>query len=368
MQSLEAGGFSEDDVKKILLGSHEISFEYELLDKNDKYIGKIDCDCTMTHDSSSSIKRSAAFTIREKIAKDVDFLSDRIRPYIGIVLPDGKKARWSKGIFLLSTPDRIEQGGELIRRIEAYDKSLILMQDRFTRRYYLRAGSNVVEAVKTIVTDCGIRKLRVDDSALSLREAKEFEIGTSKLEAVNQLLEYINYNSMYFDENGYCCISRYISPQRRKYEFAYETDEHSVILPGASDRIDIYDIPNKFVRYVESGEEDYLIATYTNDKASNKLSTMSRGMTVTDVQSISGIADQETLNAYVERIADEKSRAYSTMQINTLLMPHHENLDCLLIRHDGFDVYDKYIEIGWEMEFNHKASMTHRLQKAVELW
>lgn len=368
MQSLAVGNYTEEQVRRALLGSREIGFEYELLDKNDRYLGKLACDCSMTHDSMSAIKRSASFSIRETEAKDVDFLSDRIRPYICLKMPGGDWIRWSKGIFLLTSPMRAEQDGGMLRQVEAYDKSLILRQDKFTSRHLLSAGSNVVEAIRAIVTDCGITKLRVDDSALSLREGKEFDIGTSKLDAINALLEYINYNSLYFDDDGFCCIQKYISPRNRRHEFVYETNKKSIILPGASDQIDLYDIPNKFVRYVESGEEAYLIAEYINDKASNKLSTVSRGITVVDVEGVSGIADQETLNAYVERIADEKSRAYSTMQFETLLMPHHGNLDCLQIGHRSFGAYDKYIETGWSMEFSHTAAMTHTVQKAVELW
>lgn len=368
MQSLAVDGYTEEQVEKALLGSREIGFEYELLDMHDRYLGKLECDCMMTHDSTAAIKRSASFGIRESIAKDVDFLSDRIRPYIRLKMPDGKWIRWSKGIFLLSRPERIEQDNGILRQAEAYDKCLILRQDKFTTRYLISAGSNVVEAVKAIVIGCGITKLRVDDSALNLREAKEFDIGTSKLDAINALLDYINYNSVYFDDDGFCCISRYVAPQRRRAEFSYRTDKRSVILPGASDQIDLYDIPNKFVRYVESGEEEYLIATYINDKASNKLSTVSRGITVTDVESVSGIADLETLNAYVERIADERSRAYSTMILPTMIMPHHGNLDCLMIGHDSFGNLEKYIETGWSMDFTHKSIMSHTVQKAVELW
>lgn len=367
MQSLEVDGYTADEVKAALLGSREISFEYELLDKNDKYMGMVNCECAMTHSSDTAIKRSAVFTVRENLAKDINYFSDRIRPYICLPMPDGGRIRWSKGIFLLPSPERAEQGNGTVRRVEAYDKCLILQQDRFTSRHYLPAGANVVEAVRSAVTGCGITKLRVDDSTLALREAKEFGIGTPKLEAINTLLGYINYNSLYFDDNGYCRISQYVSPQKRKYEFAYRTDKNSVVSYGASEEIDLYDVPNKFVRYVESGEEEYLSASYVNDKASNKLSTASRGITVADVEPISGIADQETLNAYVERVADEKSRAYSTMKFQTLLMPHHSNLDCLLIDHAGLGIYEKYIETGWEMEFSHSALMSHTVQKAVEL-
>ena len=368
MQSLEAEGYSEAEIRSFLLDNRKIGFEYELLDKNDRYLGEICCDCRMTHQAEAAIKRSASFTVHEKLAKEIDFLSDRIRPYICLYLPDGHKIRWSKGIFLLSSPERTEQDNGIVRQIEAYDKCLILSQDRFSSRHLLSAGSNITESVKSIITDCGITKFRVDESALCLREGKEFDIGTSKLDAINALLSYINYNSLYFDDDGFCCISNYVSPQRRRYEFTYQTNEMSVILPGASEQIDLYGIPNKFVRYVESGEEDYLIASYTNNKAGNKLSTISRGITITDVESISGIADQETLNAYVERIADERSRAYSTIQLQTLIMPHHSHMDCLLLQHDSLGTFDKYIEMGWEMEFSHKATMSHTLQKAVELW
>ena len=80
---------------------------------------------------------------------------------------------------------------------------------------------------------------------------------------------------------------------------------------------------NKFVRYVENPETDYLISTFTNDSASNKLSTVNRGRTITDIESISDIADQVTLDEYVKKIANEKSQVYGGMRLTTMLMPHH---------------------------------------------
>ncbi len=156
MQSLEVEGYSETKIRSFLLDNRKIGFEYELLDKNDRYLGEICCDCRMTHQAEAAIKRSASFTVHEKLAKEIDFLSDRIRPYICLYLPDGHKIRWSKGIFLLSSPERTEQDNGIVRQIEAYDKCLILSQDRFSSRHLLSAGSNITESVKSIITDCGI--------------------------------------------------------------------------------------------------------------------------------------------------------------------------------------------------------------------
>jgi hypothetical protein len=214
----------------------------------------------------------------------------------------------------------------------------------------------------------GIEKISIQESDLTLSVDKEYEIGTSKLEIINNLLNSINYNSAYFDENGFCVIRKYINPKDRSYEYEYETNDKSVITYGSSETLDAFAIPNKFVRYVENPETGYLISRFVNDKASNKLSTVHRGRTITDIQSVTDIADQTTLDEYVKRVATEKSLVLGGLKFSTWPMPHHSFLDCIFVKNKTLGIAEKFIETSWSVDASENGLMTHTCKKVIELW
>lgn len=368
MQSLAKGGYTAEQVEKALKSNRTVWFEYELLDKNEKKIGIIDdISGSFSFDSNAEIKGTANFTMNEKGYKEIDFLSERIRPVFCLQI--GKDVlKWEQGIYLLSSPNRIERQGGIYRDIEAYDKGLILKEDRVDNRYFIPKGTLYTSAIRSLILSAGITKISIQESNLELSVDKEYEIGTSKLTIINDLLKSINYNSLYFDPNGFCVARKYINPKERRYEFTYVTDENSIIIPGASETLDAFSIPNKFVRYVENPETGYLISVFVNDKASNKLSTVNRGRVITDIQPVNDIADQATLDEYVKRVATEKSLVFGGMQFTTLAMPHHTYLDCLYIKNNTLDVSEKFIETSWRINAKGEYYMTHTCKKVVELW
>lgn len=367
MQSLAKGGYSSEDIIKSLQSNREIKFEYELLDKNDKKLGDIDqVSGSYSFLSTAEIKGTARFNINERNLKEIDFINERIKPYY--CLRKGTEwLRWGQGIYLLSAPNRNEQSGGIYRDVEAYDKGLILKEDQVDNRYFIPKGTLYIDAVKTLILSTGIEKISIEDSDLALSIDKEYEIGTSKLTIINDLLNSINYNSAYFNENGFCMIRKYINPKVRPYDFKYVTDKNSVTLYGASETLDTFSIPNKFIRYVENPDATYMISKYINDKASNKLSTVSRGRVITDIQSVTDIADQATLDEYVKRVAIEKSQVFGGIKFNTLPMPHHSYLDCLYVKNTTLGISEKFIETEWSIEASNGGLMSHTCKKVVEL-
>ena len=65
-----------------------------------------------------------------------------------------------------------------------------------------------------------------------LSTAREFEIGTTKLSAINKLLGEINYTQLVVDEYGYFVSSQYRSPSERVAEYTYKDDNMSILAHG----------------------------------------------------------------------------------------------------------------------------------------
>lgn len=361
MNSLENSFYTAAQMARLLKGNRKIGFRYELLNKNDKPIGKVTASGYIDFNSAADIKRVASLQIKE--AKDIDFLTDRIKPYMLIYTKKGT-VEYPLGVFMMDSPNRLSEGTGITRSVECYDKTIILRDDKLTARTLFAKGTLYTAAIDTMIASAGITYYRVEPSEKQLRQDLEFEPGTSKLQVINTLAAAINYNDVYVDSSGCVIVKAYTNPEARTVEFVYATDKNSVVLPRAEETQDLFNIPNKIVRWLETPELECIVAMAENTDPTNKLSIVNRGRTIVDAESVSDIADRATLEAYVARLAAE-AKIYQTVTISTALMPHHEFLDCLYIVNDKLGVSGKYIEQSWNMELTVGGAMRHVCKRTV---
>lgn len=364
MYSLAQNGYTWAQVLELMKQSRTVTYGFDILDKNDVAIGEVHSpDCKIFNNIDATIQRSASLTIIED--KEIDFTSERLRPYMKLKTPNGILT-YPLGVFLMSSPARQASGGAIRRSVECYDKMQILNDDRFDSRYTVPAGTSYTAAVANIVLSAGIMQCDISPSELETVTAMEFPIGTSKLSACNDLLAAINYYPLYADSFGFVRSREYELPDGRSIDAFYATDKASIIQPGAQEELDIFGAPNKIVRYLENAERQYLISSVTNDDPNSKLSTVSRGRVITDIASVSDIATQGALDAYVARVMAE-SKVYQKIVFETLNMPNHEYNDCLYVDDSELDIAGKYTEIAWEMDLWTGGKMKHQCRKAVGL-
>lgn len=361
-------GYTNEEVLKMLHDSRKIDFEYELLDNQERVMGFLNAAGTVSFNSCSEIMGTASFEIQEeKLKKYAELYMDmRIRPYFKLYTPRGW-LRYPLGIYILSSPRRQEKDNTVYWDVEAYDKGIILKEDKLTDRLYIPAGSNYISEVKKLLLSAGIDKFIIESSMLSTNTDLEFEIGTSKIEAVNELLYAINYYPIHFDYRGFAKTSRYIEPMQRETEFGYMTDDRSIILPGTNQSNDMYGVPNVVIRYLDNPDGPPLRSIYKNDNPESIVSTVRRGRQIVDVESVEDIADQDTLDAYTRRIAIEKSQMNDMVGLSTALMPMHGYRNCLFVRDDRLGIETKYIEYSWSMELKVGGTMQHELKRVIYL-
>ena len=364
MYNLEQAGFTEAQVMAALRTNRTISYGYELLDKNDNTIGEIQASsCRIYNNADADIQRTIQLVTQND--SEIDYSSDRIRPYMRLKMGD-TFLQYPLGIFLMSSPTRKEQSGSVQRTIDGYDKMQILSDDKFTSRYAVAANSTYTGAVATILQSAGITKYTFEQSDKETQTVLEWPVGTSKLQACNDLLQAINYVPLYADAHGFIRSNPYILPEARGTDASYITDKESVVLYGGEEELDIFGAPNKIVRYLENTERQYLESTATNTDPNSKLSTVSRGRTIVDVASVSDIADQASLDAYVARIMAEK-KVYQKLIFDSLNMPNHENNDCLYLDYGPLGASGRFIETAWEMDLAIGGKMRHVCRKAVSI-
>lgn len=361
MNSLENAFYTAAQMERLLKGNRKIGFRYELQNKNEKPIGTVTASGYIDFNSATEIKRVASLQIKE--AKDIDFLTDRVKPYMQIYTKRGT-VEYPLGVFMMDSPTRASEGTGVERSVECYDKTIILRDDKLTARTLFAKGTLYTAAIDTLIASAGITNYRVEPSEKQLRQDLEFEIGTPKLQVINALAAAINYNEVYVDSSGCVIVKAYTHPEARPVEFVYATDKNSIVLPGAEETQDLFNIPNKIIRWLETPELDCIVATAENTDPTSKLSIANRGRTIVDAEAVSDIADQATLEAYVARLAAE-AKIYQTVTITTALMPHHEFLDCLYVVNDKLGVSGKYIEQSWHMDLKVGGNMRHICKRTV---
>ena len=368
MFSLATESYTDAAVLKLLMKSRTILFEYMLFDNGDMFLGMLsDCSGTISQNSQDDIACTGNFTLKENELSDINTADERLVPVFCLLAPTGEWLKYELGRYVLSSPVRSSNGGAVYRSVEAYDQTIILTEDKAASRVLIRAGQPYTNAVLAILSQAGILQTMVEYSALQIPVDLEFEIGTPKLVIINYLLKAINFVPLYFDAKGYACSRPYIEPVQRKIDRSFVSDALSVMLSGAEQSMDIFGIPNKFIRYLSSPERGELISVYTNTDTTSVLSVPNRGRVITDIEKVDDIADRATLDSYTRRAAAERMQAYETVKFQSALMPGHEYQDCIAVINNELGISDKYVETAWQMELAAGGKMIHTMRKAVPL-
>ena len=349
--------------------SRLIDFRYELLNRNDLVKGEIDVlSGSVSFNSLAEIKRTGQFQIKENILQDIDYLNDRIRP---VVILDG--VEYPMGVFLIPSPSRAKTEKGIIRSIEAYDKTQILKEDKLLDRYFIKQGTNYIKIIVQLINSAGISQTIIPESELFLARDREFEPGTSKLEIINKLLNECNYTSLYSDEIGYLRANKYILPNLREPTLRYNdyeilNAENMKVSNSTRDELDFFNIPNIWVAVASNAENISYKSIYENDSVTSLTSTVSRGRKIVRYEVLSDIANQETLDNYVKRLAYNSTNQYRKISFETLINPKHSYSDCVLVEDEKLGINAKYIETSWEFSLEAGAKMKHEGRRVIQIW
>ncbi len=349
----------------MLHGSREVSFRYDLLNYDEVKIGELaSLGGNLGLNSLAQIKRKGNFQFKENEFNDVDWLNDKVQPVFIL----NKIYEFPLGIFMISSPSRVMKKKSIYRSVECFDTTMVLLEDKFDTRYRILKDTNYITAITQIINSAGILKISIPYIDAKIKTDREFEIGMSKLEAVNYLLQEINYTSVWVDELGNFTSNPYILPNDREAQYIYRNDEMSIIIPDTpTEEIDLFSVPNKWIIVATNPETDPLVGRYTNENGVSPTSTVSRRRTIVDYREVDDIASQSILDEYVRRIAYEASNVYGKFIFKTAIMPHHTYMDCLYCEHTGLGVKNKFIETSWEIELKAGGKMSHSARRVIQI-
>lgn len=337
----------------------KIEFEYELYNKDGQFKKKLYSitACNVRYTSFGQLKGSATFTTKSR--KDIDYLNDRIKIFCII---DG--IRHPLGEYLISSGKRSVQSGVVYRECTCYSKLLILQDDRTKNTYSVNIGTNVIVEVKRLL---GTLPFILEDSPLTLQSSKEWEIGTSKLQIINDLLDIINWNSLRVDANGVFTTEPYTLPINRQIDFVLKDDEHSIIYPEQEEELHAFSVPNVVIlRTNNSDITPPLSSVYENHNADSPTSIESRGREIVYFEDVQDVPNQAILNDLARKRLYEKTDVYSHIELTTAIQPEAFGyLKCIYLQTNRFD--GKYIQTSCEIDCRAGGQMKRTLRKVVRL-
>lgn len=282
-----------------------------------------------------------------------------------VPIPDNENyVEWPQGVFVMSSPTReIDRNGVITRHVEGYDVIQTITNDKLEDRLVLTAGTRYIEVVNQLLGD--VPKI-VTPSSTEVARDREWGVGYSKRQAINDMLQSINYESISADERGNFIVRPYILPDERTPEFDYLDDQDSVLMPEATQEFDLFEVPNKWILTVSNPELPPMKAVLTNNDPANPTSTVRRGQTIVDFREEEDSPSQASLMRKAQRHAWAASRKFEGVEFSTLMMPFHSGNDCYNIRYNGLGIEEKYLEHYWIIRMRAGERMERRARRVVD--
>lgn len=315
---------------------------------------------TIQNDTSNSVHASfsGSFLPPEKA---VDWLTDEIRPRI---LIDG--VAHNLGVFLPYSIQEADDGVSKSISISAYDRGWLARDHKTERTIYFQAGTNYVEAVVSLLAEAGIVMINETGTDQVLTEDREdWDIGTSYLDIVNDLLGEINYAPLWFDADGIAVVAPVKTPTAINIEHTLDEKKiESLMLPGLRSTTDTLNTPNVFVCVCSNADKSApMRAVAENTNPQSPLSIARRGRRITKVIQVNNIASQEALQAYANRQVTDSMLAGETITVNTCLLPGFGASDITALHYGDIMAICK--ETAWTMNLTIGGTMSHTLERVV---
>lgn len=370
MKNLAATGYAPADVITALQHSgRQLTFGYEWLGSDNStkgWLANVQPGGSISNSALASIKRTLSVTVLQNIDPGFDFSADRIRPWVGVTMPDGGLANFPQGVFLISAPTQTYVRGLITQACSGYDQAQVLTDDIVTGRYLLKAGTLYTDAITSLTNR--LPSMNIIPSGLALPVARLWDPATTKLKIVNDLLAAISYGSLWFDGFGTGQAVPYIAPADDAPGYAYtDTGETSMFYPQVDATLDLFSVPNYIVYSVSQPGRPVLTATFSNTDPNSPVSILNRGRKIVLSDATIDVATQAELNALVKRAAVNAANVYLQVPFTSPIMPIHENRDILTVTHSGLGLSGNFTETDWKMDLIAGGQMTHTVRQVVNL-
>lgn len=359
--------YTHEQVDKMLRRNREVRYEYIIRDKFNNTIGSLtDASGSISFDSTTEIMRTCSLKAKKSELLDINLIDERIVPYFCLKTPNNRWIKYALGTFIINPSAQLKNRSVYIS-VQGYDLARIALDRKLEDTVTYLAGAVYTSSISNRLGAMYVNYDVVSDTSMVNPTDTEYEIGTSEIQTINSMLNAINYYPLYFDENGLAHAEPYIFPENRKVQLQYSADNQSIIHDGVSLTSNLFEIPNRFIRYTDDSDHEPFRSVVTVTDPTVPSSTVNRGRIITDVQAVDDIATRTALENYTRRAAITASQRAEELIFETVNMPGHGFKNCLQVRCEDMDIEGKYIEYAWSMDLSAGGRMKHQCYKAVTI-
>lgn len=299
-------------------GHRSEEYVWRLLDRSGGIIGTLDgvTDGKVEHSIFTTIKGGGSLTFAGDTPPEWDRV--QVQPWYRAESTTGQVIEWPLGVFLASSPAADHGDAGITYSVDLYDRLLIPHEDRFGHSYSLPAGTSIVGAIREILDGLGWNPRHViEDSDSATANPRVWDADATKLRIINDLLESINYGSLYCDGYGIYRAEHYTPPQSRPTMFAFIDSENGIYSPDFTYEHDTFGVPNRVIVQTNgTDEEPGMIATAENIDPASPFSHPARDRWVTDEPEEVEAVDLETLQSIADRRLSEKSQVVTSIEVS----------------------------------------------------
>lgn len=376
---------------EVLYGSRKTSYRWEVLTHSggvDSLAGildgVVDESAWLAWETYNAVKGSGGLRVLDLAVaqpgylklSDLNLVSVRLRPVLVI---DGLP-EIPFGVFLITSAPEEWSGTGRVVSLELLDRATVLDQDKVDVSFTVDSVTPILSAVASVVASAG-EQISVDAAVVTkLANAMVWDVGTSKLQIVNDLLKALNYSSLWVDGVGSLKATPYQLPADRSmtYELLNFTrelvdGERSIYADSWTRDLDFFNVPNKVVAVQSgSGGKAALAGVYSNTDAGSPFSYPARGRWITRV--LENVDAPEGIDAVVVAFLEAKARAslvaassvQSQVEVKHLPVPLRVS-DVLRFANAPAGIDARHVVMSVRLDAHPLGLMSSKLQEVVSL-
>lgn len=266
-----------------------------------------------------AIKLGASFTIRnpETITPFTDYLA----PFVLFEYDDGSPDVLQQvGLFSIMVPPGTYTIEDSVATFDGSDLTSVMATSILTDAYNVASGTNVATAIVALITGSGITRYNIPATTRTTSAAWSFKIGTSRLDAANDLCRSIGWYELGMDLDGRVSTPGATRPLTSLEPFRTLTDADLLdplrIEPSGNQ------IANLIVVINDDATAAPLTSTASNTNPASPTSSVAVGRTIGRTEHLAGTVTQADLDAYASRLLAEGASYYRVGKIKILPDPN----------------------------------------------
>lgn len=306
---------------------------------------------------------------------DVDLTKVRVRPVLLIQgLPE-----IPLGVYLVTAgPETWRDTGRTFE-LELHDRATVLDQDQVSVTFTADTTTPILTQVANLIATAGEKFTPDGTETRTLATAQVWDIGTTKLKIVNDLLAALNYNSLAVTGHGDFIATPYVRPAVRTITYALLNGIPRELVDGSlsiyqpdwnRDR-DVWGVPNKVVAVGQgTGTAAPPSGSYTNTDPTSPFSYAARGRWITST--ITGISVPSTgdpvafLNAAARASLIAQSSPQATVMVKHLPLPLAVG-DVVRFASAPAGIDTRHVVVGLQLDLVPTGLMQANLQEVIDL-